>query len=172
MPARVIGVTSRTNGRTNAEVLIAFLAHVEPGTVVSYEALAAALADGSNREWDRQAVQSAVRAASRRILHALARTLVSVKGEGYRLTVGSDHHGLAIRRESRASTQLRRAVEVLRHAQYGEMSADERSVHDAHLVITGALFSQMQRVTRRQRQQDEAIQSLISRVDRLEQGDR
>jgi len=161
-------VTSREDGRTDAEVLIALVDGVAPGTVMPYSQMAAALAVGSSRGWDTKAVQSAVRSTARRLLRHSARALIPVRGVGYRISQGSDHHGLALRRESRANTQLRMAVDVLRHAQYGEMSTDERTVHEAHLTITGALFQQMRRVTQRQKQQDDAIQSLMSRVDRLE----
>lgn len=161
-------VTSRQDGRTDAEVLIALVGNVEPGAVMPYAQMAAALAVGSNRTWDAKAVQSSVRSSARRLLRQSARALIPVRGVGYRVSQGSDHHGLALRRESKANTQLRMAVDVLRHAQYGEMTTDERTVHEAHLTITGALFQQMRRVTQRQKQQDDAIQSLISRVDRLE----
>lgn len=161
-------VTSRKDGRTDAEVLIGALASVEPGAVVLYATLTEALAVGSNRAWDTRAVQSSVRGAARRILRETARALIPVRGVGYRVSRGGDHHGLALRRESRANAQLRMAVDVLRHAQYGEMSAEQRSVHDAHLTITGALFQQMRLVTQRQKQQDAAIQSLMVRVDKLE----
>lgn len=161
-------VTSREDGRTDAEVLIGVLASRQPGEVIPYGTLAEALSVGSNRDWTTHAVQSAVRGAARRLLRETARTLISVRGVGYRLSSGSDHHGLALRRESKANRQLSMAVDVLRHAQYGEMTAEQRSVHEAHLTITGALFQQMRRVTQKQKQQDDAIQSLMARVDKLE----
>lgn len=161
-------VTSRQDGRTDAEVLVALVSGLEPGTVMPYRQMAEALAVGSSRTWDTKAVQSAVRSTARRLLRQSARALIPVRGVGYRISQGADHHGLALRRESRANTQLRMAVDVLRHANYGEMTTNQRSVHEAHLTITGALFQQMRRVTQRQKQQDDAIQSLMARVDKLE----
>ena len=160
---------TRRDGRTNTEVLIALLDGVQPGETVTYETLAAGLSDGSPREWTRVAVQQAVSAASRAILRRMARTLYPIRGVGYRLSVGADHHGLALRREARASSQMRQALDVLKHVQSTEMTTEQRTVHEAHLTITGALYQQVRLVTHRQRKQEDAIASLLARVDRLEQ---
>lgn len=164
-------VTSRADGRTDAEVIVALVQGVAPGTVVTYREMAEALSMGSNRRWDDRAVQSSARSSARRLLRETARVLIPVRGAGYRISQGFDHHGLALRRESKANNQLRMAVDVLRHVDYGEMTAEQRSVHEAHLTITGALFHQMCSVTSRQKRQDAAIQSLIARVDKLERSD-
>lgn len=161
-------MTSRQDGRTDAEVLIALVQSVPAGTVLTYRQMADALSVGSNRTWDNSAVQSSARSSAGRLLRETTRALIPVRGVGYRISQGADHHGLALRRESRANNQLKMAVSVLRHADYGEMTEQQRSVHEAHLTITGALWQQMRRVTHRQKQQDEAIQSLIARVDKLE----
>lgn len=160
--------TTRADGRTNTEVILELVNGVEAGETFSYGQLAAALSAGSARHWDRRAVQGAVRVASRRLLKQEARTLYPVRGVGYRLSRGSEHHGLALRREHRASVQMRQSVDLLTHANHSEMSASERSIHEAHLTITAALWTQMRRVTQKQKQQDDAISSLLTRVDKLE----
>jgi asparagine synthetase B (glutamine-hydrolysing) len=160
--------TTRSDGRSNADVLVALVRDAEPGRLFSYQELTDTLSVGTDRTWDSKAVQSAVRASVKRMLRETSRMLYSVQGVGYRLSHGSDHSRLALVRERRSQTQLRAAVVVLKNARMDEMTPAQRTLHEAHLTITGAVCEQVSLLHRRQQKQDDAIASLLSRVQRLE----
>lgn len=82
--------------------------------------------------------------------------------------MSNEHSAIAVRSELRAQRQVKVALDTLKHVAWNELTPTERTMHEAHLTITGAMCAQITRVTRRQKQHDEAIASLLARVERLE----
>jgi hypothetical protein len=160
--------TTRDDGRSNADVLIALVQSSAAGQTYTYDELAAHLAVGTTNTWDRRMVQSAVRASLSRMLREAQRMLHSVIGVGYRVAHGADHSRLALVRERRSQSQLRQAVSVLRNVQWGELTPPQRTLHEAHLTVTAAVCAQVAHVQRRQQRHDDAITGLLSRVEKLE----
>lgn len=159
---------TRADGRTNAEVVVSVVQQHAAGALLTYDALREALSVGTDRAWSTTAVQAAVRGALPRVRREASRTLVPVTRQGYRVAHASEHSAIALRSERRAGRQVRVALDTLKHVAWDELSPAQRTLHEAHLTITGALCQQVARVTKRQQKHDEAIEALLSRVDRLE----
>lgn len=159
---------SRADGRTNAEVLIGLVSSAEPGALLDYATLAAALGEGTDRQWARLDVQSAVNASLRKLRRQTKRTLIPVAGQGYRIPLASEHVAIAKRRDDKGLKQFGHAKETLEHTNAAELSPWERMRWEEQLAINCALYAQIALVTRRQQKQDAAIESLLSRVERLE----
>ena len=160
--------TSRVTGQSNADVLIALVDVGTPGHVYTYDDLAAALSAGSPLVWDKRRVQSAVQSAKRRLLRELQRTLYPVAGVGYRLSHGSDHSRLALVHEQKSQRQLKQAVCTLKDTRLDELTPTQRTLHEAHLAVTLAIGQQVAYLSRRQKAHDHVIETLLTRVEKLE----
>lgn len=160
---------TRTNGRSNAEVLAAVVAASEPGRILSYDELAGILGEGTDRAWKRVDVQQAVNGGRRYVLRQTRRDLVSLRGTGYQVSRASEHVAISKRRERKAGNQMARAVEVLQNTPIGELSSAQAMEHDAHLAVTAIIAQQVMRLTRKQHQQDDLISNLNRRVTKLEE---
>jgi hypothetical protein len=161
---------SRADGRSNTDVLIALVRDADPGHTYTYAELTAALAAGTDREWTMQQIQAAVRQSRRRTLKEVQRRLDPVIGIGYRLSHAADHSRLALVHERKSQRQLQAAIATLRETRMDELTAPQRSLHEAHLTVTVAIGRQVQYLSRKSHAQDAAIDALISRVERLESG--
>jgi len=159
---------ARADGRSNADVLVAFVEAATPGETYPYNAIGAALAVGTERAWDTRAVQSAVRTATPRVLRETRRVLHPVATVGYRVSQGGDHSRLALARERRGNTQIRAALDVLRNVQWDEMTSSQRALHEAQMTVTSAVVGAVELLHRRQKKQGAAIEALLKRVETLE----
>lgn len=159
---------ARANGKSNQQVVVELVSAAEPGTTFTYEALGAALAEGTDREFGTRDVQQVVRLANRRLLREHSRCLRSVPTVGYALAHARDHRELAGARNRRGQRQFKWAMETLRNARMDEMTEQERAVHVAQLDINTALYQQNRRVLRRQEEQGRLIASLTQRVEQME----
>lgn len=161
--------TTRADGRSNAEVLIGVIEAAQPGDLLTYDGLAETFGAGTDHPWTRQHVQSAVRSSLPRVRRETKRTLTPVIGQGYRVARANEHSMIAVRSERKAQRQVRAALDTLKHVNWDELTPTERTLHEAHLTVTGALCAQVSLVTRRQQKHDEAIAALLTRVETLEQ---
>lgn len=138
---------TRTDGRSNQQVLIDTVKNEEPGRLFTYDELKQALGFDS-----RVRVQRTVIAAQHRLLKEFCRTLDNVRGEGYRIAKASEHTRIASSRKRRAENQLRRGLHVLRNVRWEEMDADARAAHEGTLMVSEALYriqtAQDARITR------------------------
>jgi hypothetical protein len=154
---------TRTDGRSNQQVVIDLVCGAEPDTLFPYAALEAALERGSETTFDRRAIQACVRAANRRLLHEHRRILEPVANAGYRLARGPDHTRLGNARQRKADRQLKWAVDTLANARTEEMTSEERNLHTAHLIVA----VQVQQATRDLRRHDRLIARLTHDQDQL-----
>jgi hypothetical protein len=157
----------RLDGRSNQRVVIDLVAGADPGTTFGYDQLAAALGDGTTRDFDRRAVQEIVRAANLRLLREHQRCLRSVPNVGYRLAFARDHMELAGDRNRRGRRQYKRAVETLENVRMDEMTEQERAIHLAQQAINAELYHAIRRVSRRVAERDDVIARLVKDVDQL-----
>ena len=151
---------SRNDGRSNAEVLLEYVRDRPAGTIFEYSELAAELSRGSSKEYTAAEVQGVVNAAYPRLLKEQARALHNVRGVGYRLAPAAHHIVLANGRQAKADRQMLRGMQTLQHVRWDEMDSNQRLAHEGQLLVTSALFAQMQALERRQ----SAVEAAIKRV--------
>lgn len=159
---------TRASGKSNQEVVIGLVKDADPGTLFLYEELRAALAEGTETEYDRAAVQQAVRAANDGLLTEFKRCLRVVANVGYRLAYAREHVELANAHTRRGERQLRRALHRLRNVRTEEMTEPERQRHNDQVVVNEAMYAYMQSQKRQAQRHADLIASLSSRVEQLE----
>lgn len=141
---------------------------LEPGQVLTYEAMAEALSLHPDR--DRHVIQMATRRAIRELLDVDHRAADAVRGQGYRIAAPVEHNALAQQRNRRARTQLKTGHRIATKVDLSGLNAEQ--VGALELIARG-FAHQMEineRMARKQEQHDEAINLLMQRVDKLEQG--
>jgi hypothetical protein len=158
----------RPGGVSHQEVIVELVSGHEPGRVFTYEELAAALAAGADREFDRQDVQQVVRLAKFRLLREHKRTFACVPNVGYQLAHAKEHRGIAESHTRRGHRQMKRALVTMENARLDEMTAGERDLHLAQCEINHRLYHEQRRMLAKQSRHDELIARLVSRVDQLE----
>lgn len=160
--------TRRVDGQSNQEVIVNLVCSGDPGAVYTYEMLTEALEDGTDREYDRPAVQAVVRLAKLRLLREHRRTLTVVANVGYRLAHAREHRGIAGDQTKRGQRQMRRALHTLENARLDEMTTAERELHVAQCSINNMLYAEQQRILSKQNKTETIIARLTSRVEQLE----
>lgn len=158
----------RVDGRSNQEVIVDMVCSGTPGEVYTYERLQEVLCDGTDREFDRRAVQAVVRLAKLRLLREHRRTLTVVANVGYRVAHAREHRGIATDQTRRGTRQMRKALHTMENARIEEMTAAERELHTAQCAINSMLYQEQQRILNRQARTEDIIARLVNRVDQLE----
>lgn len=168
---------SRSDGRSDREVVYELVRDADPGATYTYDELTAALQDGLDAKVGRDRVYRAVGAANRTLLREHNRYLGVVKNVGYRVLRGSEHAAVAVRRKEKARTQLQRGKEILVHTRLGELDAAQRDLHERQLMLLSALCGAVDDLDQRQQRSEELIEDLLKRnqemehrLDRLESG--
>lgn len=160
-------VITRTDGRSNTQVVIDLVKAGEPGTVYTYDEFKTALEQGAVRSYTRVMVQAAVRDALARLLKEHQRALACVAGIGYKLAAAREHVGLALTRRRRADVQLRCGLRVLRNVRWNELDENARKAHEGVLMVTSAIYAQTSALERRQSAVERALHVLKEKVDGL-----
>ena len=153
-------VPSRLTGKSDASIVCDMARDAEPGTVLTYERIGAALGADTERAITREVSSSAARAASKRLLREDQRCLIAVPKVGYRVSRGDDHHGVAMTRYHRADAQLKHGLSVLQYVRRDEMSQNQLLAHDGTLIVLSALCQMTQAAKRRQ----DKVESIIARI--------
>ena len=161
-------VISRLDGRSNGQVILDLVKAGTPGEVYTYEALGAALSEGTDRAYGVSEVRSVVIGTFSRLLKEQQRTLYNVRGVGYRLAHANEHNQLARVRTRRADVQMRRGFHTLQHVRWDEMDPTARRVHEGTLMVVGALYQQQQAMDRRLRSVEDAIRGLTQPAPKSE----
>ena len=151
---------TRTDGRSNAQVVIDLVKDGQPGHVYSYEEIALALAHDTDRLFPAPLLQAAVRGAAPRLLRECQRALHNVRLVGYRLALAAEHSGLASSRRRRADVQMQHGLRLLRNVRWEEMDENARQAHQGHLMLSEALAANQHALERRMRAVENAIAQL------------
>lgn len=155
---------TRADGRSNTEVLIDTVGDTPPGTIHRYEDLAAALAVGASHSYSIAQVQRIVACGLRQLGRRCKRTLECIPGVGYRVAYAREHLGLAVRRQDRANSQLRKGLSLLQDVRFEEMDANTRKAHEAQLLIVSSIYQQQTALEARLSRNEQAIADLLSRT--------
>lgn len=160
---------SRPDGRSDRQVVYDLVKTAEPDTMFTFDEIAKALNAGLDSPVTMRRVYTAVAAANLTLLKEQRRNLRVSRGRGYRVTQTSEAVELAGERRMRARKNLKRGVELLRHARIEELDPAQRQLHEGQLLIMAGLYQVTVQHERRHDRSESLIQQLTSRVERLEQ---
>lgn len=168
---------SRSDGRSDRQVIVDLAWNAEPDTVFTYDELLGALQEGTDREIGFSHVYAAIGAANKTLLTEQKRYLGVVRGIGYRVIHAAEQLGVALVKKDRAQNHLKRGIELLRHARLEELDEAQRTLHEGQLMILAGFHQAIQESERRHNRADELIQGLLAsnkqiqeRLDHLEAG--
>jgi hypothetical protein len=143
---------TRSNGKSDGEVLAEIVSKARPGDLISYADLSAGLGADVPGGFAVRDVQSVVARSERKLATEQKRCLLNVRGQGYRVALAGEHQTIAGRKRDRAKAHLKRGLMVLQHVDWDAMDENTRRAHEGQLMVVGALHSAMsgldQRVTR------------------------
>lgn len=148
---------TRSDGRSNQQVLLDLMQGKPPGTVFKYEELAEELSRESNHQYSTSDVKAVAHRMYVRLLKEQGRALHNIRNVGYRLAPAALHVTLANERKWKADRQMLRGYQTLQHVRWDEMNENERRAHEGQLLIVGALYQQMRALEKRQDSIEEAI---------------
>lgn len=161
---------SRPDGRSDRRVVYELAQHAEPDQTFTYDTLVSALSDGLEDEVPRERVYRAVAEGNRTLLRERKRYLHNVPGVGYRVIHTSEAVSVALDKKQRASSYIRKGLEVLRNARLNELDQSQRTLHEGQLLIMAGLYEATERSERRHDKAESLISELTQRVEKLEGG--
>lgn len=159
---------SRPDGRSDRRVVFELVQNAEPDTVFTYEELTDALSAGLDEQVPRERVYRAVGEGNKTLLRERKRYLQVVPGTGYRVIHTSEAVSVALDKKGRASTYLRKGLEVLRNARLDELDPAQRTLHEGQLLVMAGLYEATERSEKRHDRAESLIADLQNRVKRLE----
>jgi len=159
---------SRPDGRSDRQVLYDLTSGAEPGTVFTYPALEAALNEGLEDPVGRERVYRAVAQANKTLLREKRRYLQVVKDIGYKMLRSDEHLPVALTKKDMAQTYLRKGIALLRNARLDELTDAQRTLHEGQLMILGGVYQAVQASEKRHDRQEEILDELRQRIERLE----
>lgn len=139
---------------------------LEPGDVIGFDRLAVLLG------YDPQpagASRTPIHTASRRLLKDHDRTLLSVRGKGYKVAHASEHEGIARQKQRSGRRQIRRAHTVATHVDRNALTVDQRTSLDAFAHILAQQNSMLKRHDKRLTAVESSSTTHDARLDVLEQ---
>lgn len=162
---------SRTDGRSDRQVIFDLAENAEPDTFFSYQELQRVLAEGLDRVPNRQRVCAAIRQANRTLQHERSRYLRVVRGQGYRVLKSNEHLPVALDMSRSATKMYKRGLTLIKSTNLNELSPSERQMHEGYGMLFAANFAMIENTNRRVNRQDALIADLHERMRRVESGD-
>lgn len=156
---------SRTDGRSDAQVVIDLVQNGKPGTLYKYDELIKALDANTDKQHKITEVRQAVLKANPRLLKQEQRTLRNVRRMGYKLAAATEHLPLSLDRRRRADMQMHRGLELLRHVRLEELDENTRNLHVGQLMIMETVVMQVHSLVQRQNNVENAIKKLNQRLN-------
>ena len=146
-------------------MLVPLFLAVERGETVPYEDLAKEL---DLDPADRKPIRAAVRQAGMKLLREHDRSLVAVRGVGYRVARADEHVDLAGRHQRKSRRSLVRARDQVEHVDLSELSEEGRRL--AHAVARALTWQQQQirKLDIRQKNLEDVVESITTRQERTE----
>lgn len=150
-------------------VLVDEFANVDRGTVITYEELGKVLGLDPANEADKRAIRSAVYHATRALSKDHDRSLVAVRGVGYRVVLPGEHVELAGRQQRKSTRALVRAKTHVDHVDLSELSDEGKRIVHATASALAWQQGQMRRMDIRQRDLEKVVASVVTKQDRTEE---
>ena len=152
---------SRQDGRSDADVIIDMVKTLEPGTVIPFEQFITELSKDTARNFDIPAVRGVVCHSNTRLQKAINRTLHSIRGVGYRVAKADDHAIISARFKLGGDRKYKKGYEVLKHVEWGELSAAARAAHENQMIIMGALYQNQKAMNERMDRFETSLKQLM-----------
>ena len=162
---------SREDGKSDRVVIYDAVSHAEPETFYSYDDLIKVLGRGLKVPADKMRVYRAVASANRTLLREDRRYLSVVRNEGYRIVRADEHLDIALTKKDQAQSYLRKGMDLLKHARLDELTEIQRTLHEGQLMILAGVYRAVVDSERRHDRQEQIIDGLTRRVDKLDGGD-
>lgn len=159
---------SRADGRSDRQVVYDLVTTEPPGTVFSYAELHDALNTGLGKKVKRERVYGAIANTNQKLLKDDQRYLVNVENVGYRMIRADEHVPVSVAKRDRARNNLKRGVELLRHARLDELSEAQRILHEGQLMILSSIHDAVQESARRHDRAEAIIEHLLKRQEEQE----
>lgn len=159
---------SRPDGRSDRQVVFELARDADPDTTFTYGQLTEALSEGLDEPVPRERVYRAVGDGNKTLLRERKRYLQVVPGQGYRVIHTSEAVSVAMDKKGRASTYLRKGLDVLRNARLDELDQAQRTLHEGQLLVMAGLYEATERSEKRHDKAESLIADLQNRVTRLE----
>lgn len=150
-------------------VLVEMFCAVERGTLLSYGLLGDALGLDPARAVDRRAIQAAVREASATLSREHERSLVAVRGRGYRVALPDEQLDVAGRQQRKSRNALVRARTHVDHVDLSGMTPETRSMFAAAAQVLAYQEGQIRRLDLRQHDLEAALKSVTTKVERTQE---
>lgn len=150
-------------------VLVSEFATVERNTTVSYEQLGKLLDLDPDSGDSRKAIQAAVRQASNRLSKDYDRSLVAVRGVGYRVVLPEEHVELAQRHQKKSRGALVRAKTHVEHVDLSGLTEEGRKIVLATANALSWQIGQIRRLDIRQKDLVRAVEAVTTRQERSEE---
>lgn len=148
---------SRFDGRSDSDVIIDLVKRSNPCDIFTYDQLAEELEAGTNRTFDRQAIQKIASKSLLRLSKETSRALQAVKNVGYQIAEANQHGRLATERRRKSNRQLTKGLAILKHVRWEEMDENQRQAHQGQLMVLDAIVTQQQSMEQRMRRIEDAI---------------
>lgn len=147
-------------------VLYEILRPILPDGVLTYEDMAEALDLDPVR--DKTTIQLAMRRAARELEQVDNRAVDSVRNVGYRVVQAQEHLTLAERHHRKARGQLVRSNSKVQHVDRNALDQESQKAFEVVGRVLSWQLQQMRHLDLRQRNLEEAIESVQSNVHRTE----
>lgn len=115
------------------QMVIDMAADVEPGEIITYEAIESLLG------LDRPRAQSVVNQAKFGLQKTHQKSLVAVRGVGYRVLSPSEHLELAKVHQAKGRRQTRKSRQAVEHTDYSKLNEAERTKYDVAIGVLRTL---------------------------------
>lgn len=146
--------------------LVDVFAKVDRGDVVTIEALAEEL--GLDPVRDRRAIQAAVNQSQKTLSREHDRSLVAVRGVGYRVALPDEHVDLAGRQQRKGRRALQRAQTHVDHVDLSSLSDEGRQIVYAAARALAWQQQQIKRLDLRQKDLERVLAGVTTRQERTE----
>lgn len=162
---------SRSDGRSDARVILELVRDATPQAVYTYDELETALRAGLPAETrvERDRIYQAVAAANRTLLRHHHRNLGVVRGLGYRVMLPEDHAPAAMCRYRRGENQVQAGLAILKGVDWDGLTPEARRVHEGTLLVVAGVAQALRHATRDVRRIDSLVDTLTRGQVNLEQ---
>jgi DNA-binding winged helix-turn-helix (wHTH) protein len=175
--------TSRLDGRSDSQVVYDLASQMKPNNVLTFQELLNALQkDVTNMVIGKSRVYQAVINANKKLQKKNNRYLAIVRGVGYKMIPANEHLSVSVTKKKQAEKKMKASLEILEYTNWDELTPNEQSVHQQHLMLTKTLYQQVKyhhqrlnetdsiisKLSERDNEKDILISKLSERLDKLE----
>jgi hypothetical protein len=140
-------------------------AGLNPGDMIGWDRLTAILGYDPSVPG---ASRSPILTASKHLLENHDRTLISVRGKGYRVTKAEEHEGIARGNQRSARRKIRNAVSVTTHVDRNQLTTAQQQSLDTLAHVLAQQNSMLKRHDQKLEHHDQQITQQDARFDVLE----